>query len=127
MHIIVRWCLGNRAVVVLFSLILMAAGVVSIFRINQELLPSVEFPAVFVLVPEPGAGPQQVDRDVTQPLIAGLTGLPRERHVSTSSSQGFSQVQVSFDLDSSLKDDLDGGYDHELDPDVHDPDPRSEH
>ena len=107
MHAIVRWCLGNRAVVVLFSLILMAAGTVSIFRINQELLPSVEFPAVFVLVPEPGAGPQQVDRDVSQPLLRGLTGLPRARHVNTSSSQGFSQVSVQFDLDSSLKDDLD--------------------
>ena len=61
MQAIVRWCLANRAVVVLFSLILMGAGTFSIFRINQELLPSVEFPGVFVLVPETGAGPQQVD------------------------------------------------------------------
>src|SRR5215471_14958735 len=107
MQAIVRWCLGNRAVVVLFSLILMGAGVISIFRINQELLPSVEFPSVFVLVTEPGAGPEQVDRDVTQPLIQNLTGLPNATHVTTNSSQGFSQVEVSFALDSSLKDDLD--------------------
>jgi hydrophobic/amphiphilic exporter-1 (mainly G- bacteria), HAE1 family len=107
MHVIVRWCLGNRAVVILFGLILMAAGTISIFKINQELLPSVEFPAAFVLVPEPGAGPQQVDRDVTQPLVRALTGVPRSRHVTTSSSQGFSQVSISFDLDSTLKDDLD--------------------
>ncbi|HEY7202028.1 MAG TPA: efflux RND transporter permease subunit, partial [Candidatus Dormibacteraeota bacterium] len=82
MQAIVRWCLANRAVVVLFSLILMGAGTFSIFRINQELLPSVEFPGVFVLVPETGAGPQQVDRDVSQPLARALTGLPRARHVS---------------------------------------------
>jgi HAE1 family hydrophobic/amphiphilic exporter-1 len=107
MSSIVRWCLGNRAVVILFSLILMGAGAVSIVRINQELLPSVQFPVVFVLVPEPGAGPQQVDRDVTQPLIRSLTGMPRAKHITTSSSQGFSQVQVEFDLDSNLKDDLD--------------------
>src|SRR5499427_7574840 len=107
MQAIVRWCLGNRAVVVLFSLILMGAGVISIFRINQELLPSVEFPSVFVVVSEPGAAPQQVDRDVTQPLIQNLTGLPRASHITTSSSQGFSQVEVAFALDSSLKDDVD--------------------
>lgn len=107
MQAIVRWCLGNRAVVVLFSLILMGAGVVSAFRINQELLPSVEFPAVFVLVPEPGAGPEQVDRDVTRPVIQSLSGLPRATHVTTNSSQGFSQIEIAFDLDSSLKDDLD--------------------
>jgi len=107
MHVIVRWCLGNRAVVVLFSLILMGAGTYSIFQLNQELLPSVEFPSVFILVPEPGAGPQQVDRDVSQPLTSALTGLPRARHISAASSQGFSQVSIAFDLDSSLKDDLD--------------------
>jgi HAE1 family hydrophobic/amphiphilic exporter-1 len=107
MQPIVRWCLSNRAVVVLFSLILMGAGVISIFRINQELLPSVEFPSVFVVVSEPGAAPQQVDRDVTQPLIQNLTGLPRASHITTSSSQGFSQVEVAFALDSSLKEDLD--------------------
>src|SRR5499427_4485724 len=107
MHVIVRWCLGNRAVVILFSLLLMGAGIFSIFRINQELLPSVDFPAVFILVPEPGAGSQQVDRDVSQPLTAALTGVPRARHVTASSSQGFSQVSIEFDLDSSLKDDLD--------------------
>jgi HAE1 family hydrophobic/amphiphilic exporter-1 len=107
LYTIVRWCLNNRPVVVLFALILMGAGVASSFRINQELLPSVEFPSVFILVPEPGAGPQQVDRDVTQPLVTGLTGLPRARHVTTTSSQGFSQVAIDFDLDSKLKDDLD--------------------
>src|SRR5439155_3602894 len=85
----------------------MGAGVASSFRINQELLPSVEFPAVYILVPEPGAGPQQVDRDLTQPLVTGLAGLPRARHITSTSSQGFSQVAIDFDLDSKLKDDLD--------------------
>src|SRR5262249_60603447 len=94
MQAVVRWCLGNRPVVVLFSLILMGAGVLSIFRINQELLPSVEFPSVFVLVTEPGAGPEQVDRDITQPLIQNLTGLPNASPIPTNSSQGCSQIHV---------------------------------
>lgn len=106
MRTLVRWCLGNRAVVVLFSIVLVGAGVTSVFRINQELLPSVEFPAVFVLVADPGAGPEQVDRDVSQPLVNALTGLPRASHVTSTSSQGFSQVVVEFDLDSSLDADL---------------------
>jgi HAE1 family hydrophobic/amphiphilic exporter-1 len=105
MRALVRWCLGNRAVVILFSLILIGAGVASLFRINQELLPSVEFPSVFILVPETGAGPAQVDRDVTTPLVQGLTGLPRTQHINSLSSQGFSQVSINFNLDSSLRDD----------------------
>lgn len=107
MQAVVRWCLDNRAVVVLFTLILMGAGVASLSRLNQELLPSVDFPSVFVLVTEPGAGPEQVDRDVTLPLVDALTGLPRARHVISQSSQGFSSVQVDFALDSSVKEDED--------------------
>src|SRR5262249_31276546 len=63
--------------------------------------------AVFVTDTEPGAGPEQFDRHVPQPLIQNLTGLPNISHITTNSSQGFSQVEVSFALDSSLKDDLD--------------------
>src|SRR2546430_2640695 len=48
---LIRWCLGNRLVVVLLSLVLMAAGVAGLLRINQELLPSVHLPTVFMVVP----------------------------------------------------------------------------
>jgi HAE1 family hydrophobic/amphiphilic exporter-1 len=88
-------------------LILIGAGVGASFRLNQELLPNVEFPGVYILTADPGAGPEVVDREVTLPLAATLTGLPRVRHINTQSSQGFSLVAIQFDLDSSLKDDLD--------------------
>ena len=107
MRPIIRWCLGNRPVVLLFALIFMGAGLVSVFRLNQELLPSIEFPAVYILITEPGAGPEVVDRDVTQPTVSNLKGLSGLKHVTSTSSQGFSEVAAEFSLDSSLKDDAD--------------------
>lgn len=107
MQSIVRWCLSNRPVVILFTLILIGAGVAATFRLNQELLPNVEFPGVYVVTSDPGASPEVVDRDVTTPLAATLSGLPRAKHVTTSSAQGFSTVFIQFDLDSAVKDDLD--------------------
>src|ERR1041385_2540936 len=107
MKLLIRWCLGNRLVVVLLSLVLMAAGVAGLLRINQELLPSVQLPTVFILVPEPGASSEQVDRDVAQPLTAALSDLPGKTHISTTATQGFAQVNIVFDLNSSVKDDLD--------------------
>ena len=55
MQTIVRWCLSNRPVVILFGLILIGAGVGASFRLNQELLPNVEFPGVYILTADPGA------------------------------------------------------------------------
>jgi HAE1 family hydrophobic/amphiphilic exporter-1 len=104
---IIRWCLSNRSVVVLLTIILMAGGVVSATQLNQQLLPNISFPAAFILVPEPGAGPDQVDRDVAQPISAALTGLPGGKHVMTTSSPGFSEISVIFDYGTNLKTDVD--------------------
>jgi len=103
----IAWCLGNRPVVILFGVLFMAAGIVSIFRLNQELLPSVDFPSVYVVTSDPGANPAVADRDISVPLSSALNGLPHALHVFASSSQNFSEVVVQFTVDSSTKDDLD--------------------
>jgi HAE1 family hydrophobic/amphiphilic exporter-1 len=104
---IVAWCLGNRPVVILFAAVLMAAGIFSIFRLNQELLPSIDFPSVFIVTSDAGANPAVIDRDVSIPISNALNGLPHAQHVFATSSQSFSQVQVQFNVDSNTKDDLD--------------------
>jgi hydrophobic/amphiphilic exporter-1 (mainly G- bacteria), HAE1 family len=104
---IVAWCLGNRPVVILFAILFMGAGIFSIFRLNQELLPSVDFPSVFIVTSDPGANPAVIDRDISIPLSGALNGLPHAQHVFASSSQGFSEVVVQFNVDSNTKDDLD--------------------
>jgi hydrophobic/amphiphilic exporter-1 (mainly G- bacteria), HAE1 family len=107
MRRIVGWCLGNRAVVILFGFVLMGAGIVSIFRLNQELFPSIDFPSVFIVTSDPGANPAVIDRDVSLPVSNALNGLPHAQHVFATSSQSFSQVEVQFAVDSNTKDDLD--------------------
>jgi hydrophobic/amphiphilic exporter-1 (mainly G- bacteria), HAE1 family len=104
---LVAWCLGNRPVVLLFGFVLMALGVASIFRLNQELLPSIDFPGVFIVTSDPGASPTVVDRDVSVPIVNALSGLPHAQHVFVQSSQSFSTVQVQFSIDSNIKDDFD--------------------
>src|SRR5499427_8740773 len=107
MRLIIRWCLSNRPVVLLFALIVMGAGIVSAFRLNQEVMPAVDWPEIYVVTTEPGASPEVVDRDVTQPSVANLKGLTNLKHIISSSSQGFSTIVLAFSLDSSMKDDAD--------------------
>ncbi len=107
MRRMIAWCIGNRAVVILFGVLFMVAGVASIFKLNQELLPSIDFPSVFIVTSEPGASPAVVDRDISLPLVNALNGLSHAQHVFSSSSQSFSTVQVQFTVDSSTRDDLD--------------------
>lgn len=71
---IVRWCLKNKSVVILAAAILIASGTYATTRLNQELLPDIEFPLITVSTPVPGAGPDVVDEQVTQPLQARSRG-----------------------------------------------------
>ncbi|MBA2511608.1 MAG: efflux RND transporter permease subunit [Rubrobacteraceae bacterium] len=99
MQAIVRWCLKNKSVVFLAAVILIAAGSYATTRLNQELLPDIEFPLITVSTPVAGAGPDLVDEQVTQPLQGAVEGIEGIESVQATSSPGFSVLIVEFGLD----------------------------
>src|SRR5215217_6704420 len=99
MESVVRWCLKNRSVVFLAAVILIASGVYATTRLNQELLPEIDFPIVTVSTPVPGAGPDLVDEQVTQPVEAAVDDVEGIESIQSTSSAGFSVVLIEFSLD----------------------------
>src|SRR5215216_3965169 len=99
MEAVVRWCLKNRSVVFLAAVILIASGVYATTRLNQELLPEIDFPIVTVSTPVPGAGPDLVDEQVTQPVEAAVDDVEGIESIQSTSSAGFSVVLIEFSLD----------------------------
>ena len=99
MGAVVRWCLKNRSVVFLATIILISSGVYATTRLNQELLPEIEFPIVTVSTPVPGAGPDLIDEQVTQPVEAAVDDVDGIESIQSTSSAGFSVVLIEFSLD----------------------------
>src|SRR5215216_5404605 len=99
MQRIVRWCLENKSVVILATILLIGSGAYATTRLNQELLPDISFPIITISTPVAGAGPDLVDEQVTQPVEDAINGVPEIDSVQSTSSQGFSVVVVEFDLD----------------------------
>jgi HAE1 family hydrophobic/amphiphilic exporter-1 len=99
MQRIVRWCLKNKSVVILATILLIGSGVYATTRLNQELLPDISFPIITISTPVAGAGPDLVDEQVTQPVEDAINGVQGIESVRSTSSQGFSVVVVEFDLD----------------------------
>ena len=99
MQRIVRWCLANKSVVILATLLLIGSGAYATTRLNQELLPDISFPIITISTPVAGAGPDLVDEQVTQPVEDAINGVEGIESVRSTSSQGFSVVVVEFDLD----------------------------
>src|SRR5919112_3405213 len=103
MEKLVRWCLKNRSVVFLATVILIASGVYATTRLNQELLPDIEFPIITVSTPVPGAGPDVVDEQVTQPIESVVDDVEGIESIQSTSSQGFSVLVIEFALDADTK------------------------
>ena len=99
MQTIVRWCLKNRSVVFLAAAILIASGIYATTGLNQELLPNIEFPIITVSTPVPGAGPDVVDEQVTQPVESAVEGIEGIESLQATSASGFSVLVVEFGLD----------------------------
>src|SRR6185436_17661494 len=74
-------------------------GILGYSKLNVDRFPNVDFPIISVITALPGAAPEQVETEVTDKIeeaINTLGGIEELRSVST---EGVSQVFVTFTLD----------------------------
>ncbi|GAB2566890.1 efflux RND transporter permease subunit [Leucobacter ruminantium] len=88
--------LKNRALIALVTIVAAVFGLLSVGSLKQELMPSVEFPAIAVVTNYPGASPEVVNKDVSGPIETALRGVPQLESSTATSSTGASMVVAQF-------------------------------
>lgn len=88
--------LKNRALIALVTIAASVFGILGAGQLKQELMPSVEFPAVAVVTTYPGATPEVVNKDVTVPVETVLRGVPELVQTTGTSSTNSSLVIAEF-------------------------------
>ncbi len=81
------------------TMIFVALAVLGIYSYNQmgvDLLPRMDWPIVSVVTVYPGAGPQEVENDVSKPLEDGLSSLNSIDNIRSYSRENVSVVVVQF-------------------------------
>jgi HAE1 family hydrophobic/amphiphilic exporter-1 len=81
---------------VVAMLILVIFGVFALMKLEVDEFPQIDAPVVTVLVPYPGAAPDQVERDVIEPLEEQFTGLSGIDKVQSKSVDGFATITAIF-------------------------------
>ena len=76
---VIRWSIGNRFLVLLATVFIAVAGVVSVKNMPLDALPDLSDVQVIVRTPYPGQAPQLVEEQVTYPLS---TMMRSEEHTS---------------------------------------------
>ena len=77
----------------------MVLGVVSMTRLGIDLFPEVNFPFVNVTVVYPGAGPEEVETLVVQPIEDAVSGINGVKRVISTSTEGIARVGIELRLE----------------------------
>ena len=103
-----RFCVDRPVLTTMVTLIILVVGVVSLVRLQTDMLPPVELPTLTVRTGYPGASPEVVERLVTEVVEEIVATVPGVAELSSSSSEGSSSVRVRFtwgtDIDTAATD-----------------------
>ena len=84
------------------SVLILALSVIGVFSFTQlgiDQFPAVDFPTVVVTTRLPGAAPEQVESEVTDKVEEAVNTISGIDTLTSTSSEGVSQVVVNFKLE----------------------------
>jgi HAE1 family hydrophobic/amphiphilic exporter-1 len=85
------------ATMMIFALIVL--GLYSYYQLNIDQFPDVDFPYVTATTVLPGAGPEQIETDVTKKIEDAVNTIAGIEHIQSISQEGVSIVVVQFKLE----------------------------
>lgn len=94
--------LKNRALIALITIVAAVFGGLALTNLKQELIPSLELPALVVMTTYPGASPEVVENDVSTPIEAAIQGVPDLESTTATSTTNASIIQASFTYGTNL-------------------------
>ncbi len=77
-------------------------GFIGVSRMQVDLFPNVTLPVVVVAAVYPGAGPLEVEAEVTEVLEERLGTVPNLRNITSRSTEGVSAITMEFEWGSDL-------------------------
>ena len=94
---IIRFSLSNRLAILIAAVVIIVVGLYTAKTAEIDVFPDLNAPTVVVMTEANGMAPEEVERIVTFPIETAVNGATSVRRVRSSSTTGFSIVQVEFD------------------------------
>ncbi|QSB45254.1 efflux RND transporter permease subunit [Altererythrobacter sp. FM1] len=92
------WSIRNPVIPIVLFAGLLIAGMLSFMRMNVTDMPDIQFPAVMVVVSQPGAAPTEIETQITQKVESAIRSISGVEDISSTASEGSSQTVVNFSI-----------------------------
>lgn len=92
------WSIRRPIPTLVLFLVLTLAGLVAFGRLGVDLNPNIDIPAVMVTVNQRGAGPEELETQVTKKVEDAVAGLGNIDDIRSTVTDGTSQTMINFTL-----------------------------
>src|SRR5947209_7202385 len=92
-------CVRRPVFASVLVLILVVVGWTGYTKLGVDRFPKVDFPTVIVSVSSPGTAPEEVETTLTNKIEESVNTISGIDELSSTSSEGFAQVNISFVLE----------------------------
>ena len=82
--------------------LVLVLGIVSVMRMTTDLLPNMSLPYALVITTDPGASPEEIEKDVTAPIEAAMATTSNIKTISSVSSNSYSMVILEYEQDTNM-------------------------
>jgi len=98
--------INNRISVLVLLTLVAVMGIVSYLTIPKESFPSINVPNIFVVTIYPGVSPEDMESLITRKLEDELSDISDVKEMTSTSSEGYSNISLEFEPDVDIEDAL---------------------
>ncbi|MBW1799210.1 MAG: efflux RND transporter permease subunit, partial [Deltaproteobacteria bacterium] len=91
-----RLAIGRPVFTIMAVLVVILLGGISLSRLPIDLMPDITYPTLSIRGEYENASPEEIEELVTRPIEEAMTAVPGVEEVTSISSEGSSQVRVTF-------------------------------
>ena len=86
----------NRTTIAVLGLIIVIAGVYSYITLPREAFPDIPIPQILITTSYEGVSPEDIETSITMKIEKELNSIRGVKHVTSSSAEGLSLIDVEF-------------------------------
>lgn len=82
--------------------LVLVLGLVSVTRMTTDLLPDMSLPYALVITTDPGASPEEIEKNITAPIEAAMATTSNIKNISSVSSNSYSMVILEYEQSTNM-------------------------